>query len=333
MKFKFFYTKLGNNFFFISNLAEWHFSCRKKLNEEWIKQTGALTIKEKNALEEFAKILKKYSFKKENGKKLYLGIPFIISSNEKGWLAVKKWVNKEEFENIKRVFKIFDERFDKIWGKSAGELEEMKRILNISLNNKKEIKEILKNLSFLYRQKIKDKLLIKIYLFHHLAENSFNGGANLNKNQLTLDCPSIMPNTSSEERAIRTLLHELMHNYFETPRFKNLLKNYLDRIDQNKFTDTFALKEVKSLRNIINEMITESLLPDGYLAEKYFHYIVAKNMKNIKDIESKKDKTLVDYRKLSVCHMYSVSKNYLDNKKTIDEKYIDEIIKIFFKFK
>jgi len=332
MKFRIYYTKLGNQFFFVSNLAEWHFSCRKKYNQEWIKQTGVLTIKEKDALKKIVKILKKYAFWEKNGKKIYLGIPFITSSDKRAWMAIEKWVNKEEFKKIRQIFKIFDERFNKIWVKSAIELKKAKKILNISLNNKKEIKEILEDLSSLYQQKINDELSIKIYLFHHLVENSFGGGANLNKNQLTLDCPSITPNTSSEERAIRTLLHELIHNYFETPQFKNLLINCLDEMDYKKLVDSSIFKEVKSVRNIINEMIVESLLPNGYLAEKYFHFKVAEKIKNIEEIENKKDKSLADYRLLSAYHMYSISKNYLDNKKPLDEKYINEIIKIFLKF-
>lgn len=183
MKFRIYYTKLGNQFFFISNLAEWHFSCRERYNKEWLKQTGALSNKEKNALKIFKKILRKYDFKEKNGKKLYLGIHFITSSKKKTWIEIKKYVNKEEFKKIKLIFKIFDRRFSQIWPEAKKKLSGIKRILNNTLNRKKEIKNILKELSVLYQQKIDNKSLIKIYLFHHPINNPllFSGGANLKK--------------------------------------------------------------------------------------------------------------------------------------------------------
>lgn len=62
MKFDIKYSKIGNFFFFISNLSDWHFSCRKEYNEAWIKQTGELSNNEKNAIENFRKIMTKYGF-------------------------------------------------------------------------------------------------------------------------------------------------------------------------------------------------------------------------------------------------------------------------------
>jgi hypothetical protein len=55
MKFKFKISKLANQFFFISNLSEWHFSCRQFYNQEWLKQTEPLTDNEKQILKEFKK--------------------------------------------------------------------------------------------------------------------------------------------------------------------------------------------------------------------------------------------------------------------------------------
>jgi len=334
MKFKIYYTKSGNQFFFISNLAEWHFSCREKYNEEWIKRTGALTVKEKKVLKIFKKILKKYDFREKDGKRLYLGIPFITSPDKKIWATVKKWVNKEEFKKIKQVFEIFNKRFNKIWLNSKKEMGITKKLLSCNLNKKREIKNILKYFSILYQKEVDNKLLIKIYLFHHPINNPFlfSGGANLNKDELTFECSKIIFNTSSEEKAIRLILHELIHCYFEESRFRKLLKNYLDKIDSKKFTNTAVFKETKSIKIIINEMIVDSMMPNGYLAEKYFHFKVKKKFKNIKEIENKKNKLLADYRKLATYHLYPVLKKYLSKRKPLDENYIKKTVKIFFKY-
>jgi len=56
MKFKFIISKWGNFYFFVQNLSEWHFSCRKNYNVLWQKELGILSPKEKKALKVFKKI-------------------------------------------------------------------------------------------------------------------------------------------------------------------------------------------------------------------------------------------------------------------------------------
>jgi len=58
MKFRFIISKWGNFYFFIQNLSEWHFSCRKKYNALWQKELGSLSLEEKQTL----KVFKKNSF-------------------------------------------------------------------------------------------------------------------------------------------------------------------------------------------------------------------------------------------------------------------------------
>ena len=141
-----------------------------------------------------------------------------------------------------------------------------------------------------------------------------------------------MPCTSSEEKAIRLILHELIHSYFEELKFRKLLKDYLKKVDCKKFIKTSVFKEIKSLETIINEMIVDSMMPNGYLAEKYFHFKVNKKFKDIKKIKNKKNKSLEDYRKLATYYLYPILKKYLVNKKPLDENYIKKTVQIFLKY-
>ena len=65
MEFKIIISKSANKFFFISNLTEWHFSCRKMYNPIWLKHTGGnLSLQEKKYLKIFKNILIQYGFEK-----------------------------------------------------------------------------------------------------------------------------------------------------------------------------------------------------------------------------------------------------------------------------
>ncbi|MDP2923937.1 MAG: hypothetical protein Q8O30_09515, partial [Candidatus Omnitrophota bacterium] len=62
MKFKIIVKKWAVFYFFVQNLSEWHFSCIKEYNDEWLKELGPLTKNQKMLLEKFKEIHQKYSF-------------------------------------------------------------------------------------------------------------------------------------------------------------------------------------------------------------------------------------------------------------------------------
>jgi MoaA/NifB/PqqE/SkfB family radical SAM enzyme len=103
MRFNIHLTKTGIFFHFLMNLTEFHHSCRKQDNKQWLFITGELTKKEKESLKEFKKLLRNYGYQGEN----FLGIPFITSGEKEIWKKVKKWVKPDEFTKIKNIFKIF----------------------------------------------------------------------------------------------------------------------------------------------------------------------------------------------------------------------------------
>ena len=70
MKFRVLINRWANFYFFIANLSEWHFSCRKRYNFFWLAADDKFSKTEKKYLKIFKKILLKYHFFR------YLGILF-----------------------------------------------------------------------------------------------------------------------------------------------------------------------------------------------------------------------------------------------------------------
>ncbi len=118
MKLKFKISKLANYYFFIANLSQWHFSSRKDYNEEWLKMTGGLTVKESNLLKEFQQISQRYNFSSPSlAKTKYLGKYFYLLPEKICWKELKRHLTAAEYKIINEAFAVFKPRFEKIWSK------------------------------------------------------------------------------------------------------------------------------------------------------------------------------------------------------------------------
>ena len=100
-------SRYANLYFFIQNLSEWHFSNRKKHNEEWRKELSFFAEVD-FCIETFKKIHQKYSF----GDK-YLGRPFFL--NDDPWPAVELVVGKNNTTEVKKIFSTLEPYFDTLF--------------------------------------------------------------------------------------------------------------------------------------------------------------------------------------------------------------------------
>lgn len=344
MKLKICYTKLGNQFYFISSLSEWHFSFRyrKIFSEKWIEQTNtsSLSKKEKKALKDFTKIIKKYGFHYKNKRFVYLGIPFIVFFNEdKAWAKVKNLVNQEEYKKLKDIFEIFKTRFEKIWFFAYPQIESNKKILLQELKTKKT-KKILETLGLLFRdRKILDSA-IYIYLFPIPAEFHASGGsANIGENKIILE---LSPLTEEKEiiRALSAAFHEISH-LFERKYFDPLLEKWIKENINDKEKEIIAktelFKEIKDIKIILNEIIVHSLFP-GYLCQKFLESDLEKMKEYLENEfkstaiipENNRNLTILGY--YSAYHLCSFIEAYVNLKKPLDENYIQKAYELFKKF-
>lgn len=315
MKFEFKISKLANQFFFISNLSEWHFSCRKEYNQFWLKKTGRLSKNERGALKQFKNIQKKYKFGKIDGKTIYLGTPFIVSQEGRIWENFKKWVNENEFKKIKEIFGILKKRFEIIWLEEGLKLKKFKKFLIREMDSEKN-QRILSYLSKFYNKKLPYGKNINIYLFAIPKESSGIGGSALpDKKGITLEVRGL----ENINDYILVILHEVAHSFLDEDSIKKI----------QQIMRKYQLPSHKLIRKggtgLIRELILCSLIPNGYLAEKYFKIPVQKP-KGVKMEKSRQNMRFLE--KSAVFYLYPLAKKYIDGKKVLDDNYIEKTIKI-----
>jgi len=324
LEFKFHYTKTANLFYFVSNLAEWHFSCRKNYNKIWLEKTGALDDKEKQALKQLAKLLIKYHFssgqKGPDDPSKFLGIPFTVYSDNEVWGKVEEWVEPEELLMLKNIFEVLGSRFEKLWVEEEPKLADWKATLVEELAQKK-YDDLEKDLEAFFDQKPKFSK-IDVYLLMNPA--NLGGGANIGPGRVTLECTALPTEAVSD--VLNVLYHETTHLVFEYGYYQNLLEWFLQSIkDEYSEKHTF-FKSGRGLRVIINEAATSSLLPEGYLAYKYFGSDV------FKKVAKGRGDDFGAYRLFAAAKLFPVVKDYIKNKKPVDRVYLQKVWEVFEEF-
>lgn len=261
MKFQFIISQTANQFFFISNLAEWHFSCRKEYNQKWIEQTGQLTEREKQIIDKFKKIITKYGFFiDKNGKTKYLGQYFRYYSPQKAWRQLKKNIGPEEFDIIVETFRLFRDRFEKIWDEKLlkNQVKKIKHYLDTE-----NAKNLFKKIYYVLGNEKSQKNFSIIALASPIkgAGITAAGGANLDDYYLTLEIPVLQNNSWELEYSIGVLTHEIGHILFK--QFK------IPKLKLSKFLPS-NLRPKINIQSFLTELSIELLVPFGFLAQKYF---------------------------------------------------------------
>jgi hypothetical protein len=335
LEFEIHFTKTGNFFHFLSNLAEWHFSCRRNYNEIWLEKTGPLNDEEKQALRQLAKLLIKYHFSSgqkgpdDPGPSQFLGIPFTIYSDKEVWKKVEEWVEPNELVALKSVFEIFTPRFEKLWKEEKPKLAEWKTTLNKELA-KKKYDNLEKDLEAFFHQKPKYSH-IDVYLLMGVAGTT-GGGANIGPARVTLEPTGVSTDMVAE--MLNVLYHETAHLTLEHGHYQNLLEQFLQSL-RGKFTEKHAFfHSGQGTRTVVNEAVMTSLLPEGYLAEKYFGGDIFEKVekilgKNFEKIRKGGRDDFVAYRIFAAAKLYPVAKDYIENRKPVDEDYLQKVWEVF----
>jgi len=333
LEFGFHFTKTGNLFHFLSNLTEWHFSCRKNYNKIWLKKTVPLNDKEKQALKQLTKLLLKYHFssgqKGPDDPSKFLGIPFTIYSDEEVWEKVGEWVEPNELETLKNVFEIFEPRFEKLWVEEKPKLTEWRTILVKELAEKK-YDDLEKDLETFFNQKPRYSQ-VDVYLSMGAAGTS-GGGANVGPARVTLEPTGLSTDMVSE--MLNVLYHETAHLTLEHGYYQNLLEEFLKSVGDG-FSEKHAFfKSGRGLRTIVNEAVTTSLLPEGYLAGKYFGCDISRRVekvlgKNFEKITRDKRENFMIYCLFAAAKLLPLARDYIENKKPVDRDYLQKVWEVF----
>jgi hypothetical protein len=179
MKFNFIINKQANFYFFVQNLAEWHFSNRKDYNDLWRKELGEFSLKEEKALEKFREIRKNY----QPGR-TYFELAFFTTKNH--WKFLERNLPTKEYKIVKEVFELFKDKFEIIYKKDLPLLKKWKKVLNEKLNNQDFIKSTIKILSRLFNT---EPLETDVNVYLLLSSTSYypGGGANINDKSITVE--------------------------------------------------------------------------------------------------------------------------------------------------
>lgn len=302
----------ANFFFFVSNLSNWHFSCRNSYNEFWLSKTGPLSKDEEKALSEARQLFKKFGF----GKK-YWGLIFLKKNEDKIWEKAQDFFGPE-ISRFERIVDIFKPRFEKIW-------PEEEKLLKSWLERLNEIKEklapegLIRDLDILFGDSYRKKGVnsVKVTLLMN-AEEQKGGGGNLGPCAITLEI-SRTP-LSDLRPTVLLMWHEIVHSVWQTDKYWRMLKRFSESLPEKHFLSN---SRKIPLRVIVNEGVTESLFPHGYLSEKHFNFPTKEYFdKELERSKNSSDKMLY-WRNLSAYVLSPVVKKYLERNKSIDEFFLE----------
>lgn len=326
MKLNIKYSKIGNFFFFVSNLSEWNSYCRKNYNEFWLKN-NPLKKEEKEALNKLRDILKQKKYKLANRS--------LISLNKSEfWQNISKILSENQITGLAESLNIFSERFEKLWLKEEKHLKKIKDNALKSLSISDRLIVLIKKL---YGIK-KSPKSVNIFLFiNPIKKHLIGGGSGFGAKGIGIECSQITKNNNKNNMLTRVILHEITHAYFEKRLITKINKFISSTYFESKYRK-FILKsnvyrQTGSILGPTKELILVSLLPEGYLAEKFFGLNVINNLKRRQSVKKNKLKKIYyDLMLFGISKMYKIAKDYSDNKKFIDENYIEEVIKCWIEF-
>ncbi|MFH1461000.1 MAG: hypothetical protein ABIF84_01080, partial [Patescibacteria group bacterium] len=112
------------------------------------------------------------------------------------------------------------------------------------------------------------------------------------------------------------LTHEFFHLILK--QNENLVLQIDQTVEKNKGLLGKMSKGDISDKMFFEELLISSLVPEGYLSEKYFGFKV------VADISSPKD--LLDWRRLIAFKMQQPAKKYISNVRQIDKEYLEQLI-------
>lgn len=305
------YSKNYNKFFFVSNLAEWHFSCRKKYNEIWLKN-NPLNREEAAILGKIRLIFQKYGFG-EN----YPGLAFF--GEEVSWDRLKKKPSKRDLKIIRESFRIFSRRFNDVWRKELYGLRFWKKELKKEMNQADNQRSLAIFKKFLNSQRQK---IIKTYLLISPPKGGLGGQAVTGKNIVTLDCSGAF--RKDKKRVISILMHEIIH-IFQRDYFEPLVDDF---IKNNRLMDSYPrrwpelYKQKWGPKSLFKETLA-SCLPRVNFG------ISSRKMPKTKNTSSKRPKIIWEALDYSIRMNQSSIEGYLLAGKIIDKNLLEMIWRNF----
>jgi len=311
----------ANKFHFLSNLAEWHRSCSREDNKVWEKEVGGFSEEEKEAIENFGKIMNKQD--SQFGKDGLTTIYTTSEDQEQRNQGMDRAVALKDREVMERCLSVIENPFSRVWEKNEPRLlgarrEFVENLKNFEISGKKEQLENDLN-NFFGKPERENQLKI----FFLMQERLGSGGTAFPESgAITMQRLDTAPSLS-------VLYHEMMHAKWQAdPSYQKLFAEAVKSVDMksvDKKTMDGVTKMGLDAPQIINEVITDSFLPHGCL-EKYF----------LKELPSapgptqdRSDMVATErLRRFLSPDVVPLSEKYIQEGRRADEDYFQETIKI-----
>lgn len=323
MKFKFKISKLANQFFFVSNLSEWHFSCRKPYNDIWRTMLPPFNIKQEETLKLLREVLKRHG--KAKGR-IYFPILYKAIKG-KNVDAIVSGMNKKEKSVINRTFRLFHYEFQQIWKEAEPRLRQFVSLIQKS-GHWRKIEKAFKIIEIYFGKSKCDS--VAAYLLMAPKKEWGGGGGNIGPGRLTLEIGDISPR--GIDWSSKTLIHETTHKCHQD-NFKKLLRVFVKSLPKHSYKDFAMVKYFGELETVLNEAITSSIVEEGIIDRLIFKFSSEEQLKrNIAKIDWAKSPLSSLFRKSAVLALYSLNLRYLENNKSIDLEYIKQTFKFLKKF-
>ena len=315
-------TKTGNLFHFVSNLTDWHYSVRTSYKSYWLEKTGNLSIEESEALVKAKELFIKYSFGQNFWGKVFLRRP-----EEDVWQIAEQNFGKEDTESFKKITDVFLSKFEKLWIEEDKLLHNWKDELEKS-QSKYAPDGLVSKLDVLFNTKVKFDPQVKIILLMCSPTTVGGGGANIGPGAITLEVSQKPFNDI--QFVWFNFWHELVHTYWERNReYTDMLIEFVNKKEQDGLPSPI---EKVPLKVVVGEAVIESLIPMGYLSNKYFGFNSGKYFREktlqLRESKVNKSQSLSFWRCFSADKLFSTAKKYVENDKPVDEGYFEMVTQV-----
>lgn len=257
MKLEFKISKLANLFFFVDNLSEWNIYCRKNYNEEWVNQLGGLNKKEKTTLANYQSLMQKHE--KNNLPKKIRNIFYNDGNKEidnKTRKRVKTLLFTKDSDIVLNAIDVLYLKFQMAWAKYQPILSQNKEIILKSFKDiKNDFNSIFSNLAKFYGKKIRDQSS-DVYLIISPIEK-YQGGKAIDKNKISIEINKLDYENKNQLIGFWFLVvHEIIHANFEDQKYKEWIKQFIERqpLLKSKIIEKYGTKSI--LREIITATAT-----------------------------------------------------------------------------
>jgi len=295
MTFNFKISRWANFYFFVQNLAEWHFSNRPDYNVLWHKELE-FSEEERSVFGNFKNIHLKYSFGKN-----YLGRYFFNPEETNPFELMTGQVEENDINEIKKVFEVLENKFSVLYEKESPLLEKWRETLVRSFSDEEAKTNVVEKLNKFFGAEVANES-VNVFLLCS-SENHMGGGANIGKNNLTLEASRY--STELALYVAGSIWHEITHLLFQSYIFTPLLEEHsLLNADKGSF-------------NLFNEIIVSSLFPRGILGIRLLKNNPAARF--YQNVDEAKTIQIID-----------LAKDYINKEKTIDKDFIlalEDIVK------